>query len=116
MEGFRHKSRVLDDHCAAVGRDPGTLRGSLMIPFVIGKDEAAVQRRIEAHVTLFPSLPKTLADWRAAGFIGGPPSQVVDQLEAFEEAGVARFMLQHNDLDDLASLELLAAEVLPHFR
>ncbi len=28
-------------------------------------------------------------------------------------AGAERFMLQHNDLDDLASLELLAAQVLP---
>jgi hypothetical protein len=39
----------------------------------------------------------------------------VDQLKLFEAAGVERFMLQHNDLDDLDSLELLAREVLPKF-
>lgn len=116
VEGFRHKSRVLDEHCAAMGRDPRTLRRSVMFPFVIGKDDATTQGRINAHRAMFPDLPATLADWRAAGFLGGSPAQVVDQLGAFAEAGVARFMLQQNDLDDLPSLALLASEVLPYFR
>ena len=47
--------------------------------------------------------------------MGGTPQQVLDQLKAFEAAGIQRFMLQHNDLDDLESLELKAREVLPHF-
>ncbi|MFQ5434382.1 MAG: hypothetical protein ACE5FD_05845 [Anaerolineae bacterium] len=55
-----------------------------------------------------------LADWRSAGFPGGSPQQLVDQLNAFADARVMRFMLQHNDLDDVVSLELLAAEVMPH--
>ncbi len=116
VEGFRHKSQVLDEHCAAIGRDPPTLRRSLMTPFVIGKDEAALQNRINAHRVTFSSLPATFADWRAAGYIGGSPAQVLDQLNAFAEIGVARFMLQQNDLDDLTSLELLASEALPHFK
>ncbi|MBI3760833.1 MAG: LLM class flavin-dependent oxidoreductase, partial [Chloroflexi bacterium] len=115
IEIFRHKSRVLDEHCAAIGRDPMTLRRSMMIPFVLGRDDKAIQRNIDAHRRMFPSLPATLDDWLARGFPGGSPSQMVDQLKALEEAGAARFMLQHNDLDDLATLELLASEVLPHF-
>lgn len=115
VETFRRKSRVLDSQCAAIGRDPATLRRSLMIPFVIGRDAAAAQRAIDAHRRMFPSLPATHAHWLARGFLGGSPAEMVDQLKAFEGAGVARFMLQHNDLDDLASLELLASEVLPHF-
>jgi hypothetical protein len=35
-------------------------------------------------------------------------------LGAFVGAGATRFMLQHDDLDDRASLELFAAEMLPH--
>ncbi len=116
VEGFRHKSRVLDEHCAAMGRDPRTLRRSLMLPFVIGKDDPTTQGRINAHRAMFPDLPATFADWRAAGFIGGSPAQVVDQLGALAEAGVGRFMLQQNDLDDITSLALLASEVLPYFR
>jgi F420-dependent oxidoreductase-like protein len=115
-EAFRQKSAELDENCRAIGRDPATLRRSLMIPFVIGRDEAAVQDRIEAHRRMFPGLPATLEEWLAAGYPGGNPGQLAEQLNAFAEAGVERFMLQHNDLDDLDSLELLAAEVLPHFQ
>ncbi len=110
---FREKSRALDEACRAIGRDPASLRRSLMLPFVIGRDAAAVQNRIAAHRAMFPNLPGDLAGWTAAGFLGGSPAQLVDQLQAWVAAGCTRFMLQHNDLDDLASLALLAGDVLP---
>jgi F420-dependent oxidoreductase-like protein len=115
VEAFQQKSTELDENCAALGRDPATLRRSLMIPFVIGQDEASVQRRIDGQRGMFSSLPATFADWHEAGLVGGTPQQLLDQLKAFEAAGIQRFMLQHNDLDDLESLELMAREVLPHF-
>jgi F420-dependent oxidoreductase-like protein len=111
---FREKSEELDENCRAIGRDPATLRRSLMVPFVIGTYETAVQERIDAQRQMFSSLPADLNAWHEAGFPGGSPQQIVDQLNAFAEAGVSRFMLQQNDLDDMASLELLAKEVLPH--
>jgi hypothetical protein len=64
---------------------------------------------------MFPWLAGTVDEWLAAGYPGGSPAQLVDQLNAFAEVGVERFMLQHNDLDDLDSLEVLAVEVLSHF-
>jgi F420-dependent oxidoreductase-like protein len=112
---FRQKSAELDANCRAIGRDPGTLRRSLMMPFVIGRDELAIQNRINAHRSVFPSLPATHAEWLAAGYLGGSPQQLADQIMAFVEAGIERFMLQHNDLDDLDSLELFANELLPQF-
>jgi len=115
LDQFRQKSHWLDEQCAAIGRDPSTLRRSLMIPFVIGTDETMVQRHIDANRDMFANLPPTIADWHAAGFVGGSPQQLVDQLKAFEEAGIQRFMLEHNDLDDVDSLELFASHVLPHF-
>jgi F420-dependent oxidoreductase-like protein len=115
VTAFREKSAQLDENCTASGRDPATLRRSVMIPFVIGQDETTLQSRLEAHRAKFSTLPPDLASWHAAGFPGGSPQQLVDQLKLFEAAGVERFMLQHNDLDDLDSLELLAREVLPKF-
>jgi alkanesulfonate monooxygenase SsuD/methylene tetrahydromethanopterin reductase-like flavin-dependent oxidoreductase (luciferase family) len=115
VEAFREKSRELDEACHAIGRDPASLRRSLMTPFIIGKDEVVQQNRVEAHNRTFPDLPTTLKDWLSAGFLGGSGTQLVDQLGAFVEAGVDRFTLQHNDLDDLDSLELLADSVLGHF-
>jgi alkanesulfonate monooxygenase SsuD/methylene tetrahydromethanopterin reductase-like flavin-dependent oxidoreductase (luciferase family) len=114
VDRFRELSAALDEHCLAIGRDPHSLRRSLMIPFVISLDEASLERRIDAQRAMFPGLPATLAEWRAAGFIGGRPAEVVEQLRAFEAAGVARFLLQQNDLDDLDSLALLASDVMPH--
>lgn len=115
VEGFARKAAVLDEHCRALGRDPRSLRRSLMLPFVIGRDAAEVQTRIDAQRAMFPSLPADLAGWRAAGYVGGGPAEVLAQLKAYEAAGAARVLVQHNSLDDLASLELLASTVLPHF-
>ncbi len=111
---FIEKSRELDEACRAIGRDPAAIRRSLMLPFVIGRDAAAVQGRIQAQCATFPNLPTDHAGWLAAGFLGGTPAQLLDQIHAWTAAGCTRFMLQHNDLDDLDSLELLASEVLPH--
>jgi len=110
---FKDKSRQLDINCEAIGRDPLTLRRSLMIPFVIARSESELQERIHAHRLMFSDLPGDLPAWHRAGFIGGRPQQVIDQLKGFEQAGVTRFMLQHNNLDDIDSLTLLAEEVLP---
>lgn len=113
---FKEKSAELDKNCLQIRRDPATLRRSLMVPFVIGRDDTAVQQAIHAHQAMFPGLPGNLTEWLQAGFIGGRPQQVIDQIGAFAEAGIDRFMLQHNALDDLESLSLLAADVLPFFR
>lgn len=113
IETFRQKSGELDAECRAMGRDPASLGRSVMVPFVIGRDDAEVARAIAGQRSTFAGLPADLDAWVAAGFIGGSPQRVVDQLGAFAAAGVSRFMLQHNDLDDRASLELLAGEVLP---
>ncbi len=114
-EGFQRKSQILDEHCAAIGRDPRTLRRSLMLPFVIGNDAATLADRVRAHHAMFANfIPPDFPGWRAAGFVGGTPAQIVEQLQQYRAAGADRILLQHNDFADTASLELLAREVLPH--
>lgn len=112
-DGFARKSAVLDEHCRALGRDPRSLRRSLMLPFVVGRDAAQVQARIDAQRAMFPSLPGDLAGWRAAGYLGGRPAEVAEQLQAYQAAGASRVLVQHNSYDDLESLELFASAVLP---
>jgi len=109
---FKEKSSVLDRACEALGRDPGTLRRSMMIPFAIGRDDAAVQAHIDAHLETFPFLPSDPAEWLASGFLVGSPQAIVDQVSERADAGVSRFYLQQNALDDLRSVELLATDVL----
>ena len=46
-------------------------------------------------------------------WIVGTADAVVEQLLALEEVGVERVMLQHLDHEDLDTVELLGAEVVP---
>ena len=52
---------------------------------------------------------------REGRIIFGTASMMVDQIGAYVDAGVERFMLQWLDLDDIPGLELIAQKVLPHF-
>jgi F420-dependent oxidoreductase-like protein len=54
VDEFRHKSRVLDDHCAAIGRDPAGVERSVQLAVDaadIAATRPAAQSYIEAGVT-----------------------------------------------------------------
>lgn len=113
VDGFAERSAALDEACRAQGRDPAEVVRSVMVPVAVGRDDAEVADRVAGHRRTFASLPDDPAGWRRAGFPVGRPHEVVDRLQAYARAGARRFMLQHNDLDDLDHLDLLATEVLP---
>jgi alkanesulfonate monooxygenase SsuD/methylene tetrahydromethanopterin reductase-like flavin-dependent oxidoreductase (luciferase family) len=76
---FRHKSSVLDEHCAAIGRDPAEITRSMQV--IVRRDDSAAARGpllelIEAgvtHLVLAPALPwpDTPARW-LADEVAGP--------------------------------------------
>ncbi|MDA0271427.1 MAG: TIGR03560 family F420-dependent LLM class oxidoreductase [Chloroflexi bacterium] len=118
LEGYLHKRSVLEQHCADIGRDPATIRHSQMGGFVIGKDEAAVRAHLGRIAERNPMLGRgapdeVLAGVKARGWLVGTPGEIVDELGRREEAGISRTMLQHHAMSDFATLELVAAEVLP---
>ena len=112
---YAAKVQVLDGHCRAVGRDPSTLRRSLMVPTIVGRTPAEVTARRDRARALFPRLPEDEAGWRAACFLYGPPDEIVRDLHRWEGLGVRRVMLQMLDMEDLGALDLIAREVLPAF-
>ena len=67
-----------------------------------GKDDAEVERRARNI-----GRPPANID------LAGTPSQLVEQLKAWEEAGAQRAYLQVLDLADLDHVRLLASDVLP---
>jgi alkanesulfonate monooxygenase len=91
--------------CEERGRDLGTLRLSAAQVVCCGADDAEVERR----ATNIGRKPDEL---RANG-AAGTPDEVVARLQAFAAIGAQTVYLQVLDLDDLAHIELLAAEVLP---
>jgi len=91
--------------CTAIGRDPGTLALSVAHTVCVGRDEAEVKRRAAA----IGRSPEELIE----NSIAGTPSQVVDRLGRFAEAGATCAYLQVMDLSDLDHLELIASAVMP---
>src|SRR4051812_11111353 len=71
----------------------------------VGRDDAEVRRRAEA-------IGLTADHLRQHG-LGGTPSEVVEKIGRFAEAGATRLYLQVMDLHDLQHLELIAAEGAP---
>ena len=94
------------DACAAAGRDPASIVFSAAQVVCCGKDEAELARRAA-------SIGRELPELRENG-VAGSPSEVVDKISAYAEAGATTFYLQILDLADLDHLELLASQVLPH--
>ena len=87
IRGFEQKLEVLGHHCADVGRDPDTIRRSLMIPMAIGRDRAEVARRIAAARAIFPGLPADEEGWRAASFLAGSAAEIGEALDAGPRRG-----------------------------
>ncbi|HEY9473873.1 MAG TPA: LLM class F420-dependent oxidoreductase [Mycobacteriales bacterium] len=94
--------------CQAAGRDPATMVYSAAQVLCCGRDEAEVRRRAEA-------IGRDVDELRKNG-LAGTPSELVDRIGRFAEVGCTRMYLQVLDLDDLAHLELVAADVMPQVR
>jgi F420-dependent oxidoreductase-like protein len=92
--------------CAAIGRDPVTLRVSIANTTVIGADDAEVGRRAAAIGRTREQLTRA---------ISGTPAEVVDQVAAYRDRGADTVYFQLLDPRDLDQVDLLAAEVLPAF-
>jgi F420-dependent oxidoreductase-like protein len=120
-DGARERRANLDAACRDAGRDPGTLRFSLMNGYVIGSDRDDLRER-----------GRRLAEWRdhqdqaekdidaylaavADPWFVGTPGEIVDRLREYEAAGVERVMLQHHLFRDFDALDLIGREVIPAF-
>jgi alkanesulfonate monooxygenase SsuD/methylene tetrahydromethanopterin reductase-like flavin-dependent oxidoreductase (luciferase family) len=111
-EVFKEKKSILERKCQSIGRDPGTLLCSFMCPYAIGSTDREVKKQIDANRVTF-NLPASQSEWVKAGFLCGTPEQVVEQMASWMEAGVGRFILEHNNLEDSSPIALIGDEVLP---
>ncbi len=114
---YRHKRSVIDAACKEIGRDPSSIRYSVMANFLIGRDRDELRERALKMGAVVPGLKRATADEtlkEAAddGFVG-TPEEVAEQIRDYAKLGVELFMLQHFLLDDRDALELLAKEVIP---
>ena len=102
---FSRLNTRLSELLATAGKDPSSVRRSMMTGCFFGKDDAALNEKLSAR-------NRTVEQLHERGVVAGSSNQVKEQLGKLEETGLQRIMLQWLDLDDLDGLEALAKAVL----
>ena len=112
----RERKRTLDEACERGGRDPATLRYSLMAPCVVGRDERELQESARRIGARFGRDPKEVLERYSARGPVGTVDEVIERLKEIEEIGYERVMLQHLAHEDLGTVELIGRELVPAVR
>lgn len=95
----------LDGLLKAAGRDPKSIRRSMMTGLRFGRTRKELEQKLSAR-------HQTGTGLRKRGFIIGVGQEIKEQLAEVEGTGLQRIMLQWLDLDDLKGLEAFAKVVL----
>jgi alkanesulfonate monooxygenase len=109
----------LDEACRAIGRDPATMRRSVMAATFVGSDDAEVARRMAVFQTQVSgdaaadaaAAEEWFDDHRDRAVIG-TPEQALAMVRRYAEAGAERIMLQDFIPWDLDMIDLLGREVV----
>jgi F420-dependent oxidoreductase-like protein len=112
LEEFDHKLRVLDGHCADVGRDRAEIRIQLVLQAVLGADAAEAEDQLRARADGLGVEVDTLRERVPAM----TPEQLTDHLRPYVTRGAADFLLLARPPIDRRTLELFAGEVAPALR
>jgi F420-dependent oxidoreductase-like protein len=105
----------LDVECRKIGRDPASIRRSVMAGFLVGSDNADLERRVHAQIEMVGSAATNAEAWleeRRPRWIVGRPDQARAMVARFAAAGVERIMLQDLLPRDHAMIELAARELI----
>ncbi len=106
------KLDALAGHCRTVGRDPRSIRKSLVVQAVVRESASEVDEGLER---LARTRNATVASLRERGMYG-TPEQCVEQLVPYVQAGVGDFILGARMPADMRTLELVATKVAPMLR
>lgn len=91
------------------GRAKDSMTYSAAFVMCAGNDEAQIARRAAA-------IGREVHELRTNSPAVGTPTEIVDKLGPFIEAGVQRIYLQHLDMSDLDHVDFFAEQVIPQLR
>jgi F420-dependent oxidoreductase-like protein len=112
LDVYKRKSEILEKHCEAVKRDPATIERSAMTGYISGASQAEVDRKVQAAIENAPERFRRADGRPPMTALWGTPSQIVEQIEELEDAGIDRIMVQHRSPPARSDLEFLASEIL----
>jgi alkanesulfonate monooxygenase SsuD/methylene tetrahydromethanopterin reductase-like flavin-dependent oxidoreductase (luciferase family) len=101
-EAYRHKVEVLDDHCAAVGRDPATIEKTVNLPLAWTEEDLGVQ---------FAGV----ADYVRPSALLGSAQQMIDHIGRYADAGAQTVIVALRAPFDPDALDRFGTEVVPAF-
>ena len=103
-----HKLSVLDQHCAAIGRDRSTIGITVNAGIIVRDTAAAVRARLDelGEVAGYP-------DYAASNQPYGTPLQVAERLAEYARVGVSEVIAMMPAPYDHETIERLATEVRP---
>src|SRR5437773_3427454 len=108
------KTKVLEDHCAKAGRDPGTIARSVNMPLLITNDKNEIDHLAE---TVIARLGAHAADARDT-CLAGTPDEIREQLRQLKAAGATTLFIP-TFLRPLAELgrdmDTFIKEIAPEF-
>jgi F420-dependent oxidoreductase-like protein len=101
--------------CEAIGRDPSTVRRSVMLKVVAGADDAEVRRRAAEQMAWQDEdgdVDAYLADLTGTG-LAGTPDRILERLAEYAAIGVQRVLIQQLVHTDVEAVTLVGREVVP---
>jgi len=105
LELYKHKLKVLESHCNAVGRDFQEIEKSCWP----GGQVIIARNRKELNEKIALEKPKSVAleDFEKSS-LAGTPDECVRKMQPYADLGVTHFMLFFGDLPNLSNLRLFA--------
>jgi len=107
------KARLLEA-CAAIGRDPSTIKLTMAGCTVVGTDEADLRRRAQIrldHNNEKVDVNEWIKNMQGDGWLVGTVDQVAEQVKALKAAGAERIYFQIVPVDDHGMLDIIANEL-----
>ncbi|MCW4050250.1 MAG: TIGR03560 family F420-dependent LLM class oxidoreductase [Candidatus Bathyarchaeota archaeon] len=113
-EDFKHKDEVLRSHCKKVGRNSDEITRSWACYVLISEDQTKAEKNLNKYTkNLQERYGDAAADRRPP--LNGTPDQIIQQVEAYMEAGVSMFILRFMGENQGKESKIFAEEVAPSF-
>jgi F420-dependent oxidoreductase-like protein len=110
-DAVRHKFEVLEAHCRDAGRDFDSIRRTVQLLLFLTEDEDFKQRVVQGVM----AFRDTDEDSARRSTLLGSPDEIIEQVRAFEAAGVQEIVLAQFPRAHPESLLRFSREVIPAF-
>ena len=85
LDALRHKTEVLERHCAEIGRDPGTIERTMGAPVIVAADDAEAR-----------TFPERMPEDRRPFVKIGTPGEMADEMPEYADAGFIGFTFNNS--------------------